>query len=127
MCLPAKRVEAGTDSVLEVAGVGKVVVDRTNDMCEDETGVMMVRPEKFRISEEEPDSGAENRIAGTVEATVYLGAVVHVHFGHRLGRTHPGARAVQHDPSCGRLSSLAELVGSGHLLPSCRDLTGAGH
>jgi len=94
VCLPAKRVEAGTYSVLEVAGVGKVVVDRTNDMCEDETGVMMVRPEKFRMSEEEPDSGAENRIAGTVEATVYLGAVVHVHLV-----TDSGARIQVHAPS----------------------------
>jgi putative spermidine/putrescine transport system ATP-binding protein len=95
VCLGAKRAERGARTALDVEGVGgRVLVDQPNDVCDGETGVMMVRPEKFRVHADEPDAGAGNRLSGTVEATVYLGAVVHVYV-----RADSGARIQVHSPA----------------------------
>ena len=36
--------------MLDVEGLGKVVVQQDNDLCDTESGVLVVRPEKFRVA-----------------------------------------------------------------------------
>ncbi|MDG4825279.1 ABC transporter ATP-binding protein [Asanoa sp. WMMD1127] len=94
VCLPAARVERGAHSVLDVEGLGKVVVDKANDMADTDQGVLVVRPEKFRVAAAEPDATDLNRIPGVVEASVYLGSVVHLYI-----RADSGARVQVHAPA----------------------------
>lgn len=105
VCLQAKRVETGTEIILDVEGVGKVAVSRANDFCESDAGVMSIRPEKFQIWDKEPDPAMGNRAVGTVEATVYLGAVVHVHMV-----TDSGARIQVHTPANAVLPSIGSRL-----------------
>jgi putative spermidine/putrescine transport system ATP-binding protein len=87
VCLPAKRVESGSCTTLEVEGLpGRVLVDRSNDSCPAGVGVLVIRPEKFRMAE--AASGLEpNAVECVVEATVYLGSTRQVYL-----RTDAGAR-----------------------------------
>jgi putative spermidine/putrescine transport system ATP-binding protein len=80
VALPAKRRERGAHTVLEVEGLSnRVLVDRAGDVCDDDSGMFMVRPEKLRISATEPQGASINRVHGVIEATVYLGSEVQVY------------------------------------------------
>jgi putative spermidine/putrescine transport system ATP-binding protein len=108
--LPAKRHERSDLSILEVDGItGPIKVGREGDLCDEDTGVFMIRPEKMSLTAESPDaSGDLNCISGQVEATVYLGADLHVYL-----RDDAGARIQAKVPSLTR-ESLP--VGSRHWL-----------
>jgi putative spermidine/putrescine transport system ATP-binding protein len=74
--LDAQR--AGQDGegrlILNVPSVGrKVVVRVENDLCDGDSGVLVVRPENLTISGAEPSSGQKNRLLGTFVAVSYLG------------------------------------------------------
>jgi putative spermidine/putrescine transport system ATP-binding protein len=86
VCLPAKRRERGSQTVVDVEGLGdRVLVHAAGDVCDDDSGIFMVRPEKLRITAEEPSAPAVNRFQGTVEATVYLGSDVQVYIRDDAG------------------------------------------
>lgn len=78
VCLPAERV--GNNSGLAVEGLSAPIhVTPENDIVDGPKGAIMVRPEKLRLSLDEPAGDALNWIGGTVETTVYLGSTVQVH------------------------------------------------
>ncbi|MEV8635431.1 ABC transporter ATP-binding protein [Streptosporangium sp. NPDC051023] len=89
VCLPATRAERDTGAkhtFLRVDGLtGPVLVERDNDTCEDTAGEFMIRPERFRITEERPGSSDVNAVRCSVEARVYLGAQVEVHLREEAG------------------------------------------
>ncbi|WP_456600637.1 ABC transporter ATP-binding protein [Blastococcus sp. SYSU DS0616] len=86
VCLPAKRRERGSQTVVDVEGLSdRVLVHAGGDVCDEDSGIFMVRPEKLRIGPDEPSSPALNRFQGTVEATVYLGSDVQVYVRHDAG------------------------------------------
>ncbi|MDF5751669.1 ABC transporter ATP-binding protein [Spongiactinospora sp. TRM90649] len=109
VCLPAKRIQRGTRSVLEVEGMdGRILVDAGNDTCPDAAGDFMIRPERFRLASERPDAADVNAIRCAVETTVYLGAQVEVHL-----RAGAGAQAQVTVPA----SAAGDLTaGSAHWL-----------
>ena len=94
--LPAKRHERSDVSVLEVEGISHPIkVCREGDVCDEDSGVFMVRPEKMNLTEECPEAANDqNCISGEVEATVYLGADMQVYL-----RDDAGARIQAKVPS----------------------------
>ncbi|RBQ16166.1 spermidine/putrescine ABC transporter ATP-binding protein [Spongiactinospora rosea] len=109
VCLPAKRLERGKRSVLSVEGLdGRILVDAENDTCPDATGDFMIRPERFTLAAERPDTADVNAIRCKVETAVYLGAQVEVHL-----RAGAGAQ-VQVAVPAANAGDLA--AGSGHWL-----------
>ncbi|TYK51284.1 ABC transporter ATP-binding protein [Actinomadura decatromicini] len=80
ICLPARRVEKGARTVLEVSGVdGRVLVEAGNDCSAADDAEFMIRPERLRISAERPDAADRNAARCTVAAHVYLGPQIEVH------------------------------------------------
>lgn len=108
--IPAKRLERGDVNILEVDGMtGPIKVCRDSDVCANDTGVFMIRPEKLQLTRERPAASADrNCISGKVEATVYLGADLHVYL-----RDDAGAKIQAKLPSLTRESMP---VGSRHWL-----------
>lgn len=86
VCMPAKRMSRGAESVLEVEGVsGPVHVEAAGDHSDDDSGIFMVRPEKLRLGVEEPRGAAINTVCGVIETTVYLGSHVQVYLRDNAG------------------------------------------
>lgn len=85
--LPAKRLEQTDMTVVEIEGVtGSVTVCREGDLSDEDFGVFMIRPEKMTLTTERPDAASGlNCISGVVEATVYLGADMHVYLRDDAG------------------------------------------
>ncbi|HET6521717.1 MAG TPA: ABC transporter ATP-binding protein, partial [Geminicoccaceae bacterium] len=63
--------------VVEAAGLGRIEVPRTDGLAAGEVGVA-VRPEKVRLSHDEPPAGTV-RLRGEVAQIAYFGDVSHVH------------------------------------------------
>jgi putative spermidine/putrescine transport system ATP-binding protein len=119
VCLPAKRRERGPQTVIDVEGLGeRVLVDAGGDVCDEDFGVFMVRPEKLRICAEEPSDAASNRVNGTVEATVYLGSDVQVYLrddsGARIEALMPAAATA---PEPGTRQWVSWESSDAHFLP----------
>lgn len=74
--LPATRVSRGALSELSVEGIDAPVrVSSDNDVCGAKTGIVMIRPENFSITDADPaGDGSINVAAATLESTVYLGS-----------------------------------------------------
>ncbi|WP_433260964.1 ABC transporter ATP-binding protein [Actinosynnema sp. CS-041913] len=86
VCLPAKRIEGGGHTVLDVEGVtGPVTVARENDSCAEPDGEFMIRPERFRLTDVRPEASDVNAVCCTVGTTVYLGAQVEAHLRAEAG------------------------------------------
>ncbi|WP_033295615.1 ABC transporter ATP-binding protein [Amycolatopsis jejuensis] len=86
VCLPAKRTGTGRQTVLEVEGVtGPVLVAKENDSCTEPDGEFMIRPERFRLADAQPEAADVNAVGCTVETTVYLGSQVEVHLRAEAG------------------------------------------
>ena len=86
VCLPAKRLQQGAQSVLDVEGLtGQIQCTPSNDMSNEESGVMVVRPEKFRILDADPGPSDSNCVSGTIEASVYLGSELQVYLREDSG------------------------------------------
>ncbi|WP_051265657.1 ABC transporter ATP-binding protein [Nakamurella lactea] len=75
VCLPATRSRPNGSCALEVEQLsGRVRIDPSTNLCDDDTGVMVVRPEKFVLHNSEPGVSDDNCVSGVVEASVYLGS-----------------------------------------------------
>ncbi len=86
VCLPARRIDRGACSMLQVEGISDPVrVDPTGDVCDDDTGVFMIRPERFVLEATQPSTPAVNRVCGVVETTVYLGSSLQVYMRDAAG------------------------------------------
>jgi len=86
VCLAAKRMSTGAETVLDVEGLSHpVCVVSSGDVSDDDTGIFMVRPEKLRLSAEMPAGDNVNRVNGVVETTVYLGSKVQVYLRDDAG------------------------------------------
>jgi putative spermidine/putrescine transport system ATP-binding protein len=86
VCLPARRRPAGSEVVVDVEGLSHAVrISADGDVCSDESGMFMIRPEKFTIETSEPDAQEINRLSGIVETTVYLGSAYQVYLRESAG------------------------------------------
>ena len=76
--MPASRKHRGEDTLLDVEGLARpVTVSDDGDTCATDQGIFMVRPERVSVHTRQPD-GVVNVARGRVEATVYLGSILHV-------------------------------------------------
>ena len=83
--MPASRKHRGEETLLDVDGLSRpVTVSRDGDVCATDKGIFMVRPERVAMHAQQPD-GAVNMAFGRVEATIYLGSVLHVRLREEAG------------------------------------------